>query len=123
MGTRTAGTDNDSYFDELFLKLNLEGDSCSQYDPSVGIEPSKETQLLTFYPNPVTSSAILNIPNTDGEHLKIKLYNSSGQIVKNFDHVHGPTFTLNRGQLASGMYYLLVYQNDRKIGHAQVTIR
>jgi acid phosphatase type 7 len=123
MGTRTAGTDNDSYFDELFLKLNLEGDSCSQYNPSVGIEPSKETELLTVYPNPVSSSAILNIPNTDGEHLNVKLYNSSGQVVKNFDHVHGPTFTLNRGQLASGMYYLLVYQKDRKIGHAPITIR
>ena len=47
MGTRTAGTDNDSYFDELFLKLNLEGDSCSQYNPSVGTGPSKETELLT----------------------------------------------------------------------------
>lgn len=124
MGTRTAGTDNDSYFDELFLKLNLEGDSCSEYNPSTGsTDRSRETELLTIYPNPVHTSAILNIPNTDGQHLNIKLYSTSGQIVKKFEHVHGPTFTLNRNGLANGMYFLVVYRNNRKIGHAAVTLK
>ena len=30
MGTRNAGSDNDSYFDEVFLKLNLHGIICEE---------------------------------------------------------------------------------------------
>ncbi len=123
MGTRTSGADNDSYLDELFLKLNLNGDSCSQFDITAGIEPSNETEQLLVYPNPVTNSAIVNIPNTNGEHLVAKLFNSSGQVVKEMHHVHGPTFTLNRGELATGMYFLVIYKEEKRIGFAKVIMK
>jgi hypothetical protein len=123
MGTRTSGSDNDSYLDELYLKLNLNGDSCSQYNATSGIEPSKETEQLMVYPNPIIQSAMVNIPNTGGEHLIAKLFNSSGQVVKEIHHIHGPTFTLNRGDLATGMYFLVIYKNDKRIGHAKVIMK
>ncbi len=124
MGTRTSGTDNDSYLDELYLRLNLIGDSCSQYDSlTSGIEPSTETLQLEVYPNPVTTSAIVNIPHTDGEHLIAKLFNSSGQLVKEMHHIHGPTFTINRGEIATGMYFLVIYQDGKVIGHAKVIMK
>jgi len=123
MGTRTSGADNDSYLDELFLKLNLNGDSCSQFDITAGMEPSKETQQLLVYPNPITTSAIVNIPNTAGEHLIAKLYNASGHIVKEIHHIHGPTFTINRGEMAAGLYFLVIYQNDKQIGYCKVIMR
>jgi acid phosphatase type 7 len=123
MGTRTAGTDNDSYFDELFLKLNLAGDSCSQYNPSVNIRKEIETQQLKVYPNPVENTAILNVPNTNGAHLTLKLFNATGQIIKEYDHVHGPTFIFHREQLKSGLYYVVAYENKHKIGYSKLTIR
>jgi hypothetical protein len=123
MGTRTSGADNDSYLDELFLKLNLNGDSCSQFDITAGMEPSKETQQLLVYPNPVTTSAIVNIPNTEGEHLVAKLYNTSGNVVKEMHHIHGPTFTINRGEMAAGLYFLVIYKDDKQIGYAKVIMR
>lgn len=123
MGTRTSGSDNDSYLDELYLKLNLNGDSCSQYDVTTGIETNTENQQLLVYPNPITTSAIVNIPNTNGEHLIAKLYNTSGHIVKEMHHIHGPTFTINRGEVASGLYILVIYKDDKQVGYSKVIIR
>jgi hypothetical protein len=123
MGTRTSGTDNDSYFDEMYLKLNLNGDSCSQYDITAGIESSNNIEQLQVYPNPVTSSSIVNIANTNGEHLIAKLFNTSGQVVKEIHHIHGPTFTLNRGDLADGMYFLVIYKEDKRIGFAKLIMK
>lgn len=121
MGTRTSGTDNDSYLDELYLRLNLNGDSCSQYNPAAGVENITTLQELKVYPNPVTTSAIINIPNTNGEHLKAKIFNTSGQVVKEMHHLHGPTFTINRGEMANGLYILMIYNNnDQRIGYAKV---
>lgn len=123
MGTRTSGTDNDSYLDELYLRLNLSGDSCSQYSATAGTEPSIETQLLEVYPNPVTSSSIVNIPNTEGDHLIAKLFNTSGQVVKEMHHIHGPTFTLNRGDIATGLYFLIIYKDEKRIGYAKIIMK
>lgn len=123
MGTRTSGADNDSYFDELYVKLNLNGDTCSEYSINSGIEPSQESQELSVYPNPVNTSCIINIPNTEGEHLIAKLFNSSGQIVKEMHHIHGPTFTLNRGEIASGMYFLIMYKDEKQVGYAKILMK
>jgi hypothetical protein len=123
MGTRTSGTDNDSYFDEMYLKLNLNGDSCSQYDITAGIESSNDIAQLQVYPNPVTSSSIVNIANTNGDHLIAKLFNTSGQVVKEIHHIHGPTFTLTRGDLADGMYFLVIYKEDKRIGFAKLIMK
>lgn len=122
-GTRTSGTDNDSYLDELYLRLNLNGDSCSAFSASSGIENIHVSDELIVYPNPVTNQAIVNIPNTHGEHLIAKLYNTSGQVVKEMHHLHGPTFTLHRGEMPNGVYILMIYQNDQRIGYAKVIMR
>jgi len=122
MGTRTAGSDNDSYFDELFLKVNLNGDSCSEYEPVVvlpGIEEQSLLTALSMYPNPVSSTALLNIPNTEGKHLLIKLYDATGKLVSDYHHVHGPSFTFNREDHPRGVYYLLVYENNKAIGYTK----
>ncbi len=123
MGTRTSGTDNDSYLDELYLKLNLNGDSCSSYSVTSGIENQNTLEELKVYPNPVTTQAIVNVPNTNGEHLIAKLFNTSGQVVKEMHHLHGPTFTLNRGEIADGIYILMIYKDDKRIGYAKIIMR
>lgn len=122
MGTRTSGSDNDSYFDELYLKLNLNGDSCSQFSASSGIV-NQELQKLNVYPNPMTTSAIVNIPNTNGEHLTAKLFNTSGEVVREMNHIHGPTFTIYKSDLSSGLYLLIIYKDGLKIGYSKVIMK
>ncbi|MCX7743887.1 MAG: fibronectin type III domain-containing protein [Flavobacteriales bacterium] len=126
MGKRNAGSDNDSYFDELFLKLNLYGDSCSQYTGISSLnEPLsiKENAQLMVFPNPMTSSAMINVPNTEGEHLVAYLINSSGLVVKDYYHIHGPTFQIQRNKLAAGIYYLAVYKDSTLIGYSKIVIK
>jgi hypothetical protein len=124
MGTRTNGVDNDSYFDELFLKLNFSGDSCSTYQPvstTTGNPPVYET--LKVYPNPVVNTALVNVPNTDGLMLQARLLDTSGQTVWQRDNLPGPTFSIGKNGLNPGVYVLMVYRDGTPLGYAKVVVQ
>jgi len=118
MGERTNGVDNDSYIDETFLKVNLAADSCSYYVPS-STNTIQENELLNLklYPNPVSNMAIVNIPYTQNDHLSIRIINIQGKLVKEYSHVHPPTFTFNTDQMKNGLYLLQIYDQEKSIGN------
>ena len=149
MGTRNSGTDNDSYIDETFLKIDLSGVSCSQFilDPEdtiiVPIDTntnpidtnsnpidtntsiSNQTQLLNLkmYPNPVVNKSLLNIPYTKSNHLAIKVYDYKGRIVQEYKHIHPPTFYLEKDDLSTGTYLLQIFDNENIIGRIQFKVK
>jgi hypothetical protein len=116
MGERLSGTDNDCYFDELFLQLNLVADSCSQYSPPVtsSVSPLKRRKIRLF-PNPVSSVAMVNIPNSGSDHLIIRIYNSSGKLSRLYDHVHPPTFHFNKTDLPNGLYLMQILDGEKVV--------
>ena len=64
-GTRNAGTDNDSYFDDLFVRLKPIGDDCEQLSLDIEDKPDP----IAIYPNPTgdvfyveSSTEHLNLP-------------------------------------------------------------
>ncbi len=117
MGTRNAGHDNDSYVDDAFLKVNLSADSCSYYIPGTSTNVlENELHNLKLYPNPMRNSALLNIPYKQNDHLQLKVYNMQGQMVKNYQHVHPPTFTLQKEGLSNGVYLLQLLDKQNVIG-------
>lgn len=58
MGTRNAGTDNDSYFDEMFVRIKTVGDDCEQL--TLEIE-DKNNQPIKIYPNPTSKSFFIEV--------------------------------------------------------------
>jgi len=125
MGKRVSGTDNDSYIDETFLKINLAADSCSYYVPDTTtndttiINSIRENKLLNLklYPNPVSHKAIVNIPYTKNDHLSIRIINLEGKLVQEYSHVHPPTFTFNTAEMENGFYLLQIYDSGKNIGN------
>ncbi|HIA06149.1 MAG TPA: T9SS type A sorting domain-containing protein [Flavobacteriales bacterium] len=114
MGERLSGTDNDSYFDELFLQLNLVADSCSQYTPPVTSSGSPlKRRKVRLFPNPVSNGAVVNIPISSSDHLIIRIYNSSGKLARLYDHVHPPTFYFNKTDLPNGLYLMQILDGKR----------
>ena len=118
MGERLGGSDNDSYIDETFLKINLAADSCSYYNPnSTSTIQNLELLNLKLYPNPVSNTAIVNIPYTKNDHLSIRIIDIQGKLVKEYNHVHPPTFTFNTDEIKNGLYLLQIYGQEKNIGN------
>ncbi|MCC6410597.1 MAG: fibronectin type III domain-containing protein [Saprospiraceae bacterium] len=125
MGTRTNGLDNDSYFDDLFLKLNFSADSCSQYTPvSTSVTDMERVyEVLQVYPNPMIHTAMVNVPNTEDKHLTSRLVDAEGKTVRTMEHIHGPSFTFSRDGLPAGVYFLVVYMDGNALGYAKVLMQ
>ncbi len=111
-GTRNAGQDNDSYFDDLFLRLGTESSACDEYIVGTNNLVSK-TYDLDVYPNPFDADLKVTITLDNPKNLVIKLSNINGQKIyeNSFDLDQGASsFELeNLNKLGSGIYFLNVY--------------
>ena len=104
MGTRNTGTDNDSYFDDLFIKVQTSIDDCEEQ--TVGIETQDDTGHLQVFPNPSHGRISMHV----GDPLDEKSYfitNAKGKKVKNGKLKKGVQ-TIDLSSLRSGVYFLNV---------------
>jgi hypothetical protein len=124
MGQRNAGQDNDSYMDDCFLKLNLDADSCSYYidDSSSSSIDQSDLLNLKLYPNPVSDIAILNIPYSESHHISISIINIEGKKIREYNHVHPPTFILDKGDMKNGIYLMQIFNQDNIIGQIKFSV-
>ena len=81
--------------------------TCGEIFDNVKILNSEQT--IQVYPNPLSSET--NLIFTSAESKKIKLYNSSGQIVME-DSCQTINYSLKRNNLASGLYFILVEEKN-----------
>ncbi|MCF8255974.1 MAG: metallophosphoesterase [Flavobacteriales bacterium] len=106
MGTREAGSDNDSYFDDMFLRLQFGSESCEQY-VQVGIEDRPEASGVTVHPNPFTESTLVQVKNpVGGRNYQLRLFDRSGREVQQHSAPSG-AFRISSDRLAPGFY---IYQ-------------
>lgn len=106
MGTRNAGSDNDSYFDDMFLQLNLGSNGCEQYT-SVGISEHTDNKGVAVYPNPFTDEAIIEVVKPNGSIYTLNLFDRAGRAVNTLTSASG-RFVLTNDGLSSGMYFYQV---------------
>ena len=101
-GTRNSGTDNDSYFDDLFLRIKPIGDDCEQ----LSLDLEEDILPIKIYPNPTgnvffleSSSEILNTP--------FYLYDQEGRVL--FEGIiDALKKEINLSDYANGVYYIKV---------------
>ena len=101
-GTRNAGTDNDSYFDDLFVRLKPIGDDCEQLSLDVEDKPDP----IAIYPNP-TGDVFYVESKTEHLNLPLLVYNQEGKII-----VEGSLDSVKKmidlSSFPSGVYYIQV---------------
>ena len=101
-GTRNVGTDNDSYFDDLFVRIKPIGDDCEQ----LSLDLEEDVLPIKIYPNPTgnvffleISSQILNTP--------FYLYDQEGRVL--FEGIiDALKKEINLSDYANGVYYIKV---------------
>ncbi len=76
---------------------------------------------ITFSPNPFVSELTINsvVPLQDGT---LKIYNVQGQLVREINHLEGKTITINRENLASGLYLVELSEDGQLAKSAKLIV-
>lgn len=70
--------------------------------------------LFQIYPNP--TSQILNVEmSIDPKNASIKIYNEFGEIVKSKSKINSQTISIEIEDLTSGLYFMLLQNNNKQI--------
>lgn len=123
MGTRNAGTDNDSYFDDMFVKLNLDPTGCEEYVTVDVANYSSADSELTIYPNPATSRIIVQQENWAGEPFSIQLLDRSGRVVLTESGINRAATSLDVNSLSSGIYVVHAFSTTKDLGRKLIVVR
>ena len=100
-GTRLAGTDNDSYFDTLSVRL-LESD-CS----SIGISENDQNELIKVYPNPTKGELFYELMI---DYESVSIQDQLGREVFTSD-ISGNSGSLDLSEIKEGVY-TITFIND-----------
>lgn len=87
------------------------------YEISVvnGIEEAKDISLeIIVYPNPATDYVRLKIKNYDIQNLRHQLYDNNGSLLRD-NKVEGSETNIVMGNLAPGIYFLKITDNNKVI--------
>ncbi len=119
-GTRNAGTDNDSYFDELFLRLGGEEVDCSREISAVNIPVSLRT--LQVVPNPVRGRAAVVLPRVDYDQVSLHLVHANGLKIACAAEVADDKLYFSTEALAKGTYFFVVRAGKDLVGEGKVVV-
>jgi len=76
----------------------------------IGIEENLEDQELLVYPNPFSTSFLIRV-NKVTEFTEVKLFDSTGRLVKTFGNFYSCGIVIDREDLPSGIYFYTVCES------------
>ncbi len=94
-----------------------------EYDPNAiaGINEIKNKISLTVYPNPFSTETTLQTA-VSLKNATLSVDNSFGQAVAQIKNITGQTVTFSRDNLASGLYFAQLTQDNKIIAAAKLVI-
>jgi hypothetical protein len=119
-GTRNTGTDNDSYFDDLFVKVGTGEIECDMVT-SANL-PYPAMPILSITPNPFSDRTIIQLPPTVQDKVFLQLMDASGRKMNPDYQRVGNTLEMQRGDLAPGTYMLIVRSGRKAIGAGKIVV-
>ena len=79
-----------------------------------GISENTIKNNFSIFPNPFSYETVITIGNSN-KTIDVSIINYLGQTIKQIKNVSGPTITLLRDNLPSGLYYLMITQDSKSI--------
>lgn len=120
-GTRNAGNDNDSYFDDLFLTLGSAKVDCSVVTVVSGIKHPSVSDLKVV-PNPMTSQSYIQLSDENYSQLKFNLVDLNGRRISCKYRVEANRIVLERESIVAGLYIFIVNNGEVPIGRGKMLI-
>jgi len=104
---------NNVYIAGACMSVNSPHLVALKYDWTIGInEPINYTNQITIYPNPLTSSSILQL-NTQIKNAEVVIYDVLGKEMMR-RKMDGDRMEIERGSLVSGVYFVRVRDEERQ---------
>ena len=119
-GTRNAGTDNDSYFDDLFLTVGTNEFDCNPTTSHFN-QPVPAT-TLNVVPNPIESTGVIQLPSSNFNKVKLFVVDAKGTKVNCQEKYEADKIIINKGNLNSGTYFFWVRDKGNIIGTGKLII-
>ena len=113
-GTRNEGIDNDSYFDDVFVKVGSEILCVESPSSLASITP--ELATLTAFPNPAIDDVTIEFGELSGGGIQVRIFDSVGRKVQADVSVMRDKATISRGHLSDGNYQVLVINQAGRTG-------
>ena len=114
-GTRNEGVDNDSYFDDVFVKV---GSQTLCEDSPVNITPtSPQVSTLHSFPNPAIDEIAIEFGSLSSEGIQVRMFDSAGRKVLPEVKIMQEKAIIYRGDLSNGNYHVLVINQDGESGN------
>ncbi|MCF6170604.1 MAG: metallophosphoesterase family protein [Bacteroidales bacterium] len=114
-GTRNAGTDNDSYFDDLFLTVGTNDIDC---DGTVSVvnQPAPAITNLKVVPTPIRSNGYILLPGKDYTSPNFSMVNVNGLKVDCAIEFEADRIIIETRNLTKGAYFFWVRDRGVVIG-------
>ncbi|MEP6646111.1 MAG: T9SS type A sorting domain-containing protein [Saprospiraceae bacterium] len=90
-------------------------------DETTGVQPVAENESVTIFPNPFSSEITISLDN-EIQNGMLSIFNNIGQEVKHVSNLSGHTFSLDRGDLTAGLYFLRLTNNGKVLMMNKVLI-
>ena len=113
---RITATDNVS--SATATAMNTNSFSIGTCNSAVGISETNAENLFSIFPNPMSEEAIVY---SKMKNLSLKIVDVTGKIVRNVSDVNQFPFTIERGNLAMGIY-ILELRSENKIERSKLII-
>jgi len=120
-GTRNAGSDNDSYFDNLFLKVGESVEECSQLLTIQ--ETNNSLPTLKVVPNPWSKTTSIVVNENSILDINIQITNVLGQQVFCPATFKNNKIVLERGTLKKGVYFFKVISGNSYVGVGKFIVK
>ncbi|MFT5750994.1 MAG: hypothetical protein ACI828_001596 [Flavobacteriales bacterium] len=120
-GTRNAGTDNDSYFDTLFLYLGASLVDCNGTLSTSNY--ALNIPLLGVIPNPVRSDSYIELPSQNYTDVQLYVVDSSGRKVSVQFQLAGDKVILQIANLSPGVYFFWLKNQNYNIGKGKFVVQ
>ena len=117
-GTRNGGTDNDSYFDDLYVSLG-EMIDCETLSINDNLRHVKSLKVI---PNPIESNSYIELPFSANLSVKLYVIDNKGVKVNFISKIIGNKIWIEKGNLANGIYYFWVKNDNHILGKGKFII-
>ena len=119
-GMRIIGTDNDSYFDDLFLTVRKDTTGCD--DIITNIAENNNTQNFTVFPNPIVDQATFRFNSPISLSSEIFIYNTLGKEVLR-EKVDHKEYLLLANKIGKGIFFFELRNKENTISKGSFTIQ
>lgn len=90
-------------------------------DEITAVHPVDEINSVTIFPNPFSSKTTISL-DSEIQNGMLSIFNSIGQEVKQVRNISGLTFSIDKGNLPAGLYFLLLTDKGKIVMRSKVLI-